>query len=37
MMAGRDWKGEPLMDTRIAPILVDVSPYWLRRTGSAAA
>ena len=37
MMAGRDWKGEPLKDTRIAPILVDVSPYWLRRTGSAAA
>ena len=28
MSIGRDWKGEPLKDARMAPILVDVSPYW---------
>lgn len=37
MMTGRDWKGEPLQDARIAPILVDVSPYWVQRTGVPAA
>jgi hypothetical protein len=37
MMAGRDWKGEPLRGTKIAPVLVDVSPYWAQRPTAPTA
>jgi hypothetical protein len=28
MSVGRDWKGEPLQGAKMAPVLVDVNPYW---------